>query len=119
MRWRWELGTWKRGAALRFREGTEWFDAAEVGERVTLRHWRRGDRFQPIGMERAVKLQDLFTNMKVPREERHRRVVAVTEAGMIWWVEGLRIGEMFKIEPGTRRCLKWTWKRDRQVRKGS
>ena len=119
IRWRWELGTLKRGAALRFGEGREWFDAGKVGGRVTLRHWRRVDRFQPIGMERAVKLQDLFTNMKVPREERHRRVVAVTAEGTIWWVEELRIGEMFKIQPGTGRFLKWTWNRDRQGRKGS
>ncbi len=117
--WHWELGRMKREGALRFRDGTEWFDAGEVGARVTLRHWRRGDRFQPIGMERAVKLQDLFTNMKVPREERHRRVVAVTAEWTIWWVEGLRIGEMFKIQRETGRFLKWMWNRDRQGGKGS
>jgi len=62
-------------------------------------------------MERAKKLQDIFTNLKVPRGERLRRVVATTHEGVIWWVEGLRIGELFKLRPGTRIRLKWSWSR--------
>jgi len=49
--------------------------------------------------------------LKVPRGERHRVVVATTAKGGIFWVEGLRIGEQFKIEPATKRCLKWSWHR--------
>jgi tRNA(Ile)-lysidine synthase len=89
----------------------EWFDADKVGSPVILRHWRPGDRFQPIGMASAVKLQDLFTNAKVPRAERRRRVVATTASGEIWWVEGLRLGERFKLAPQTRRRLEWRWSR--------
>jgi hypothetical protein len=51
----------------------------------------------------------LFTNLKVPRGERHQRVVALTEGGDIWWVEGLRIGERFKVRPETRLVLRWSW----------
>ncbi|HTA30404.1 MAG TPA: tRNA lysidine(34) synthetase TilS, partial [Candidatus Cybelea sp.] len=89
----------------------ECFDADKVGARVWLRHWQPGDRFQPIGMKSARKLQDLFTNLKVPRDERHRRVVATTSRGEVFWVEGLRMAEGFKLEPGTIRRLKWRWKR--------
>lgn len=91
--------------------GCEQFDADQVGRRALLRHWRPGDRFQPIGLEAPVKLQDLFVNLKVPREERHRRVVAVAESGGIFWVEGLRIGERFKLDKTTRTRLKWHWRR--------
>ena len=89
----------------------ERFDAEAVGKAAILRHWSRGDRFQPIGMKSAVKLQDLFGNLKVPREERHKRVVAVTGKGDIFWVEGLRISEKFKLTPQTRRVLEWRWRR--------
>jgi tRNA(Ile)-lysidine synthase len=89
----------------------EHFDADKVGGTVWLRHWQAGDRFQPIGMNSARKLQDLFTDLKVPREERHRRVVAVTSRGELFWVEGLRMAEGFKLEPGTVRRLKWQWRR--------
>lgn len=92
-------------------KGTEFFDADKVGSIITLRHWRPGDRFQPIGMKQSVKLQDLFTNLKIPRDQRHRLVLATTNAGEIFWVEGLRISERFKIDPTTNRYLKWQWQR--------
>lgn len=101
------------------RPGCEWFDADKVGAEIMLRHWRPGDRFQPIGMRQAVKLQDLFTNLKIPAGERHRLVVACTAGGEIWWVEGLRLAERFKIGARTKRRLKWVWTRQIAVRAGA
>lgn len=92
-------------------EACEFFDARKVGSRIILRHWQPGDRFQPIGMKRDVKLQDLFTNQKIFREKRHRLVVAATDREEIFWVEGLRISERFKLVPDTTRRLFWRWKR--------
>jgi tRNA(Ile)-lysidine synthase len=89
----------------------ERFDADKVGSPVHLRHWQPGDRFQPIGLRQACKLQDLFVNLKVPRAERHLRVLATTRQGVIFWVEGLRINEQFKLDGGTRQCLEWRWRR--------
>jgi tRNA(Ile)-lysidine synthase len=91
--------------------GQETFDAARVGRLVVLRHWRPGDRFQPCGMPAPARLQDLFTNAKVPRSERHRRLLGVTEAGEVFWVEGLRIGESSRVRPATRTWLIWRWER--------
>ena len=105
---------WKVERPGRFRRpnaiaGREVFDADSVGSAVILRHWRAGDRFQPIGMQSAVKLQDLFVNAKIPRANRDRLIVATTASGEIFWVEKLRIGELFKMTPQTRRCLCWKW----------
>jgi tRNA(Ile)-lysidine synthase len=91
--------------------GVERFDADGVGRRITLRYWAPGDRFQPIGLGRPAKLQDLFTNAKVLRTERHRRLIGVTDGGEIFWVEGLRIGDRFKLTGATRRILEWRWRR--------
>jgi tRNA(Ile)-lysidine synthase len=91
--------------------GIESFDADKVGSPVFLRHWQPGDRFQPIGMAHAVKLQDLFTNEKVPRPRRHELLVAATTLGEVFWVEGLRISERFKLAKPTRRRLEWRWTR--------
>ena len=90
---------------------TEFFDADKVGGRITLRHWRPGDRFQPIGMKSALKLQDWFVNQKIPRPRRHALMVATAAAGEIFWIEGLRIGERFKVTPQTQRRLIWRWQR--------
>ena len=87
----------------------EQFDADRVGKAILLRHWHRGDRFQPIGMPQTIKLQDLFTNAKVGAAEKRRRVLACTEQGAVFWVQGLRVGEMAKINPETRSILQWEW----------
>jgi tRNA(Ile)-lysidine synthase len=87
----------------------ECFDADTVGSKIVLRHWRPGDRFQPIGLKGAAKLQDLFTNAKIPRERRRNLHLAAASSGEIFWVEGLRIGERFKLTPRTARMLVWRW----------
>ncbi len=109
--WQWQRVRARSAALPRFVRGCEWFDADRVGTQIVLRHWRAGDRFQPIGMANSQKLQDIFTNLKVPRRERLRRVVATTHDGVIWWVEGLRIGELFKLRSETKVRLKWSWSR--------
>ena len=89
----------------------EFFDAGKIGNKITLRHWRPGDRFQPIGLKSPAKLQDLLTNAKIPRAQRHHLLVAVTAGGEIFWVERLRISENFKLVPETKRRLVWRWHR--------
>lgn len=92
--------------------GEERLDAALVGNRLRLRHWQPGDRFQPLGFGRPSKLQDLFMNRKVPVEQRRQRLAAEAESGELCWVEGLPPGEAFKLTPGTRRILTLSWQRD-------
>jgi tRNA(Ile)-lysidine synthase len=87
---------------------SESFDADKIGGRIVLRHWHAGDRFQPIGLRSPVKLQDLFVNAKIPAARRRKLVLAATAAGEIFWVEGLRIGEKFKLTPATKRVLNWS-----------
>jgi tRNA(Ile)-lysidine synthase len=113
MRLLWEIMPLPAGTVHASKTGVncEYYDADKVGMAIELRHWRPGDRFQPIGMGSAVKLQDIFTNRKVPRAERHRLIVAATAAGELFWVEGLRLGELFKLDKNTVRGLKWCWER--------
>jgi tRNA(Ile)-lysidine synthase len=89
----------------------EFFDASAVGETVRLRHWRPGDRFQPIGMNAPCKLQDIFVNQHIAREARHGLVVAESASGTLFWVEGLRISEQFKLASSTSKMLEWRWRR--------
>ncbi len=98
----WLITRLKRGAG-------EFFDADKIGAVITLRHWQPGDRFQPIGMARPVKLQDFFTNQKIPRGRRHQLVVGVDANGTLFWIEGCRISENHKVTPATRRLLAWNW----------
>ena len=105
----WQVVAGRKPVKLRLSPNVESFDAEQVGDTILLRHWRVGDRFQPIGMSNGVKLQDLFTNQKVPVTERRSRVVAESALGEIFWVEGLRIGDRFKVRPDTAKWLVWRW----------
>lgn len=84
----------------------EWLDADAVGDTLTLRCWRPGDRFQPIGMKSAKKLQDIFVDQKMPVTQRRRTPLLVATNGEICWPVGCRIGETFKITAATRRALR-------------
>jgi len=106
----WQLAD-KPGMKCARRPNAEYFDADKVGGQICLRHWQAGDRFHLIGAAAAAKLQDIFTNLKVPRTERRRRLLAATAHGEIFWVEGLRIGEGFKLDKRTVRRLNWRWQR--------
>ncbi len=92
------------------RPGVEFFDADKLGPEIVLRHWQAGDRFQPIGSKSPVKLQDLFTNKKIPRARRHQLLLAETN-DEIFWIEGFRISENFKLTPQTKRLFIWRWAR--------
>ena len=106
---RWQLKPLKKFSRPAPVTGLETFDADRVGPDIVLRHWQAGDRFQPIGLPKAAKLQDLFVNAKIPAARRRELVVATTADGTLFWVEGLRLGEGFKLTPATRRQLVWQW----------
>jgi tRNA(Ile)-lysidine synthase len=108
---RWQLKCGKDPRRLRHRSGRECFDADKVGTRIWLRHWREADRFRPIGMQANVKLQNWFTNRKIPRALRRQLVVATTENGEIFWIEDQRISEQFKLTSRTQKRLSWCWQR--------
>jgi len=107
----WRIVSRKWNQSPKCRAGCETFDAEKVGSRILVRHWQAGDRFQPIGMSNSIKLQDFFTNEKVPRSRRHELVVAASQNGELFWVEGLRISERFKLTKETKRGLQWRWQR--------
>jgi len=111
VRVRWRFDTLKKFKRPAVRPACESFDADKVSGRITLRHWRPGDRFQPIGLRSSAKLQDLFTNRKIPRARRRELMVAAAENDEIFWVEGLRISENFKLTRQTKRRLTWRWQR--------
>ncbi|MCH7641963.1 MAG: tRNA lysidine(34) synthetase TilS [Chloroflexi bacterium] len=88
-------------------EMSEYADASAVGDTVTLRNRRDGDRFQPLGMDTAARVQDLFVNAGVPRSWRDRVPVVESESGRgIAWVAGLRIAEWARVTPETEQVLR-------------
>lgn len=79
--------------------GNEWTASlalAAVGGQATVRAWQPGDRIQPLGMKGQKKLQDLFTDLRVPRPWRDRVPLFESKKG-IAWVVGHRIADWAKV----------------------
>lgn len=65
---------------------------------VTVRHWRHGDFFYPLGGKGKRKLSDFFNDQKINRlEKQHILLFCIGEA--IAWVVGHRSDERFKVLP--------------------
>lgn len=76
---------------------------------LTIRPWQSGDFFLPFGMDgRSQKLQDFFTNQKLPRTEKDRVWLLVNGNGDIIWVIGFRGDERFRVLPDTPNRIKFT-----------
>ena len=73
-----------------------YLSSAALAEGATVRTWQPGDRMQPLGMTGNRKLQDIFTDAKVPRHWRHRIPLVVTPRG-IAWVVGVRLADWVAV----------------------
>lgn len=81
------------------------FDMARFSTPLLLRPWKAGDRLHPRGMGgKSKKLQDLFTDLKLSREDRSRIPLLAAPEGILW-VVGRREDERFVARKGTSRCL--------------
>lgn len=73
------------------------FDAEKVGGApIEVRTFQPGDRIDPLGMEGSRKLQDIFTDQKVPKARRSRIPVVVCRDEIIW-LPGYRIARDWAV----------------------
>ncbi|MBN2306418.1 tRNA lysidine(34) synthetase TilS [Candidatus Peregrinibacteria bacterium] len=61
-----------------------------------VRPWKTGDRFQPAGMKGTKKLQDFFTDQKVPKYSRRQIPIIVDDQDAIICIGDLRFSEKHK-----------------------
>jgi len=76
-------------------------DADKITFPLTLRHWRYGDRFRPLGMKGSKLLSDFFVDQKFTESQKQNAFLLVSAENQIVWVVGHRIDDRFKIEEGT------------------
>lgn len=78
-----------------------YLDPARFTPELMLRRWVPGDIFCPKGLGgRQKKLQDFFSDLKLPRSQRTKVPLLVAPEGIVW-VGGLRADERFKVSSST------------------
>lgn len=87
---------------------TACFDFDKVGNKLTVRRRRPGDRFQPLGMSQPKKLNKFMIDARIPQAWRPR-IPIVSSTEQIIWVVGWHIDERVKITDNTKKvlCLKF------------
>ena len=75
-----------------------------AGRDVTVRTAEPGDRMNPYGMEGSKKLQDIFTDLKIPKAQRATWPV-VECGGEIIWLPGYRIARGWELSSDTEPAL--------------
>ena len=76
-------------------------DAGALAPQLEVRAWRPGDRL------RNRTLQDIFTDRKVPREQRHQLPVVVSDGDIAWVLD--IVAERFRATESTPRRVRLTW----------
>ena len=71
---------------------------------MTIRKWKPGDHFYPLGMKQKKKLSDYFIDKKYSRFDKEN-IFILESAGKIVWIIGDRIDDRFKITSSTNKGL--------------
>lgn len=87
------------------RDVEEIFDLAFLPDTLTVRNFRAGDRFQPLGMQGHKKLKDLFIEKKVPLKVR-ATLPLLLAGNEILWVPGYGRSEVGRVRDETKEVLK-------------
>ena len=74
-------------------------------KKLFLRHWKNGDRFQPLGMMGWKKVSDFLIDEKVNLHKKNKQMV-LTAGENIVWVCGHRISDWVKVTPNTTKYAK-------------
>ena len=82
-------------------------DADLVEFPLTIRPWKPGDTFHPLGLRGKKKISDFLIDEKVPLIDK-KSVVLLESAGKVCWVVNHRLDERFKVTAKTTRLLKIT-----------
>lgn len=69
---------------------------------LTLRPWKSGDWFTPLGMKGKKKISDFLVDQKVPVHKKDS-IYVLESNGSIAWVIGFRIDERFKVTDTTKK----------------
>jgi len=69
---------------------------------LTLRKWKQGDKFMPLGMKKFKKLSDFFIDNKFSIIDKQDQWLLCSDLDIVWLV-GCRIDERYKLETNTKK----------------
>ena len=83
----------------------EFIDGDKSGPLLTVRFWKAGDSFHPLGMSNKRKLSDFFTDLKINNMLK-KNIPLVCKGNDIVWIAGYRLDDKYKISDKTKKIYK-------------
>ena len=71
---------------------------------LTISEWKKGDKFQPLGMNNNKLVSDFITDLKIPSRNKHNILTLKSEEEILWIV-GYRIDNRYRITEKTKTIL--------------
>lgn len=85
-----------------FNNGEIYIDYEKVGSQISLREWREGDKFQPLGMKGQKKVAKFLRDKKIPSSSKKNFPLVVDVKGNIVGVAGICPDERYKLDESTK-----------------
>ena len=82
----------------------EYISADTVSPEFTIRRWKEGDSFHPLGMKGSKKVSDFLNEQKVESFGKKNHLILLNRNKIVWII-GLRIDDRFKITSSTHKIL--------------
>jgi len=76
---------------------------------LRVRTWQSGDRFRPKGAPGSRKVQDWFTDRKIPAARRRELPVVMGGEGEILWIPGFPAAECSLLRDRNNQALRLTY----------
>ena len=77
-------------------------DFEKINFPIKLRHWKKGDKFKPLGMKGSKLLSDFFNDIGFTAYQKQNVWIMEDAKGLILWVVGYRISDKVKITDTTK-----------------
>ena len=85
-------------------KNTAQLDLEKIVFPLTISEWKKGDKFQPLGMNNNKLVSDFITDLKIPSRKKHN-ILTLKSNEKIAWIIGYRIDNRFKITENTKAIL--------------
>lgn len=94
----------EKGYQISVSKNTATLDRKKLHFPLTLRKWRPGDWFFPLGMNRQKKLSDFFIDEKIPIPDKENCWL-LCSGNHVVWVTGHRIDHRYRVTERTKELL--------------